>query len=117
MALRDFYALLDVNFDEVIARLRREDRIVLYLEQTLSDPSFGILDDAMKRRDYETAFRAAHTIKGMSLNLVLSPLAQTASDLVECLRGGVSDEAEAVALYHQFKTRVDQTNAAAKEFL
>lgn len=99
MDVRGLYESLGVNFDDVLALLRKEERIKLYLVQTMDDPSFADLSAAMASGDYEVAFRAAHTIKGMAANLMLKPLLDNAVPLVECLRGGQPDPAEALRLY------------------
>lgn len=99
MDVRSVYEALEVDFSEVLVLLRKEDRVAMYLELTMSDPAFATLDDAMAHSDWDTAFRAAHTIKGMAMNLVLKPLSDAAIDLVECLRGGLPDEGEARQLY------------------
>ncbi|MEQ3363514.1 Hpt domain-containing protein [Raoultibacter massiliensis] len=106
MDVQSVYEALGIDFSDVLALLRKEDRIALYLEQTMCDPAFQTLDEAMSRQDWEAAFRAAHTIKGMALNLMLEPLAHAAIDLVECLRGGAPDEREARELYDSLRTRI-----------
>ncbi|WP_087881555.1 Hpt domain-containing protein [Arabiibacter massiliensis] len=111
MEVRELYETLGVPFEGVLAVLRKEDRIKVYLEQTVGDPSFAALADAMAARDYPAAFRAAHTIKGMGLNLMLNPLTDAAVPLVECLRSGSPDEAEAEALYGRLKKEGDNLAA------
>ena len=51
----------------------------------------------MASQDYEQAFRAAHTIKGVAQNLSFTALYQSASALSEALRGGFTPEAPALA--------------------
>lgn len=105
MEVRALYEEIGVDFNDVLALLRKEERVKLYLAQTMDDPAFSALDDAMAHSDYEAAFRAAHTIKGMGMNLMLKPMTETAVELVECLRGGLDpgDEGRAESLYHELK--------------
>lgn len=109
MDVRSLYQAIGVDFDDVLALLRKEDRVKLYLVQTMGDPAFAALDEAMAGGDYEAAFRAAHTIKGMGMNLMLKPMTEAAIELVECLRGGLDagDEERADALYRQLKESCD----------
>ena len=65
-----------------------------YLNMLIKDPSFETLQNAVESEDFEEIFRAAHTIKGMALNLELPPLAAAASDLTEYLRYITSGEAD-----------------------
>ena len=105
MEVRALYEEIGVDFNDVLTLLRKEDRIKLYLVQTMGDPAFTALDDAMAHADYEAAFRAAHTIKGMGMNLMLKPMTEAAIELVECLRGGLNpgDEERAESLYRELK--------------
>lgn len=108
MELRELYAAIGVDYDEVIAFFRKEDRLQAYLVEAVEDPAFSALDEAMDSRSYDEAFRAAHTIKGMSMNLMVKPMTAAAVDLVETLRDGNPDDAEALARYHDFKTVSDR---------
>ena len=103
MGMRELYDAIGVEYDDVLALLRREDRIELYFTQMMDDPSFGELERTMEERDYPAAFRAAHTIKGMCVNLMIEPLAKASIALVECLRSDPVDEAEATSLYAQVR--------------
>ena len=53
--------------------------------------TISIMGDVYKRQalehcDYEGAYRGAHTLKGIALNLGLTPLAEKAGALTETLR-------------------------------
>ena len=63
------------------------------------DKSFAELTKALEQGDVETAFRAAHTIKGLCLTLGFSHLTAPASELTELLRAGRLDGSE--VLYGQ----------------
>ena len=54
----------------------------------LRDPAFAALDGAMARKDTAAAFDAAHTLKGVSGNLGLTPFYKAVCALVELLRRG-----------------------------
>ena len=71
MTLSEFYSSLDESLDEVLERLRMESRVAKYLKLFLSDPSFTELKEAFAGNDAQTAFRAAHTLKGVAANLGL----------------------------------------------
>lgn len=117
MDVRALYQSIGVDFDDVLALLRKEERIKAYLVQTMEDPAFVALDDAMAQRDYEAAFRAAHTIKGMGMNLMLKPMTEAAIELVECLRGGLDpgDEERAEALYRDLKGSCERLSALVED--
>lgn len=59
----------------------------------LDDPAFPALDAALKAKDVDAAFRHAHTLKGLTSNLGLTPIYNIVVRIVEPLRGGLySDE-------------------------
>lgn len=88
MTLFEFYSSLGESLDEVLSRLRLESRIAKYLGLFLNDPSFDELKSAFDNNDAKTAFRAAHTLKGVAANLGLNKLASSSSELTEDLRPG-----------------------------
>lgn len=49
-----------------------------------------------KAKDYETAVATAHTLKGVTGNLSLTPLYTAYTDIVALLRAGEPDKAEAI---------------------
>ena len=91
MTIRECYAEMGADFNDVISRLPTEKMVKKFAIKFLNDPSYGQLKDAMAAGDYETAFRASHTLKGTCLNLGLTPLAAPSSDLCEVLRPGHED--------------------------
>ena len=52
-----------------------------------SNPMNEIFEN-LNNKDYETAFRNVHNMKGVALNLGLSVIAESSSELCEALRGG-----------------------------
>ena len=68
----------------------------------------------MDKADYEEAFRAAHTLKGVCANLGFTQLFKVSSDLTEELRGGAPDEAKLPELLEkvssEYKKTVDAIN-------
>ncbi len=88
MTLSEFYSFLGESLDEVLERLRMEERVVKYLGLFLSDPSFNELKEAFASKDAKAAFRAAHTLKGVAANLGLNTLSSSSSALTEDLRPG-----------------------------
>ena len=86
MTIRECYAMMDGDYDGVFSRLRKEERIVKFLGMFLRDPSYGSIKDAVAANDRETAFRAAHTLKGTAQNLSITKLHESSDALTEYLR-------------------------------
>ena len=72
MTVKECYECLGADYEDVSCRLRSEERILKFLKMVLKDTSFKDLCDAMEEQDYEKAFRAVHTLKGVLLNLGLT---------------------------------------------
>lgn len=65
-----------------------------YLVKFFSDPSFSALGEYISGKDYEEAFKCAHTLKGLSGNLSLTGFYEQLSVMVEALRNNEPDSVE-----------------------
>lgn len=63
------------------------------------------LEQALEQGDTEAAFKAAHTMKGVVLNLALSTLGEISVDVTETLRAGDIPSPERIA---QLKNAYDE---------
>lgn len=54
--------------------------------KVLEDRNFGVLEDALNRKDLDSAFEAAHSLKGVLGNLSLTPIYNPVQKLTELLR-------------------------------
>lgn len=97
MTLQECYAAMGGNYDDVINRLRTERLVQKFILKFLNDDSYPLLRKSMEEKNYEEAFRAAHTIKGVCQNLGLSKLQDSSSRLCESLRNGYTPEADPLA--------------------
>lgn len=86
--VKEFYESIGGNYDEVLSRLMKEERIIKYLTKFIDADEFADFENALSNENYEEAFRLIHNIKGVSLNLGLAPLSKIASDLCEEYRHG-----------------------------
>ena len=93
MELSEFYTSIGSDFDEVAARLESTALIARLVGKFAEDPSFSELERSLAAGEVEPAFRAAHTLKGISANVGFSGLYKSASALTELLRTGSLDGA------------------------
>lgn len=112
MTLQECYAALNGNYDEALSRLMSDRLVSKFVLKFLDDGSYALLEQSLKDGNMEEAFRAAHTIKGMCLNLAFTRLGKSSSALTEELRAGHTD---VEALYQEvaadYKITVDAINA------
>lgn len=94
MTLKEFYAAIEGSYDDMTARLATEARIKKFLLMFPKDQSFNELCKAMEEKNYELAFRSAHTLKGLCLNLGLERLRRSADEITEALRGNQNNGAD-----------------------
>lgn len=92
MDLKECYSIAGANYDDVLRRFMSEERVDRFLKMFLNDQSFELLCTAMEAHDYEEAFRAVHTMKGICMNLSLNSLLDSCIALTENLRSGNTDE-------------------------
>lgn len=86
MTLQTFYKNIGTDASLVVNRLGNERFLLKYLKKFVEDNSHVLLLEYFNANDYSSAFRVAHTIKGICLNLELVPLTKIASILTELLR-------------------------------
>ena len=92
MDLQEFYHSAGGNASETLARLGCNEKIILkFLKMFLDDESFEGLTESLNEGDIQTAFRKAHTLKGIVANLGLENLYAQACAVTEILRPGDGD--------------------------
>lgn len=111
MDLKTCYEQLGGDYQAVMGRLRQEERVAKFLRLFQADESFSLLTRSLEAQDWPEAFRAAHSMKGVALNLGLSALAATSSELTEALRAGAPTQ-DPGPLYQAVKADYDKTLAA-----
>lgn len=91
MTLEQCYMVIGADYEGVIERLLSEARVRKYLMKFCQDDSAAKLEAALREENYEEAFRCAHNLKGICLNLGLEKCHQSGSELCEALRDGRVD--------------------------
>ena len=88
MTLQEFYAQIGGSYADTVRRLCSESFVLRFVKKYPANPSFDELCEAVDRSDWESAFRAAHTLKGVAQNLGFDGLYRAAFALTEEMRGG-----------------------------
>ena len=102
MTLKECYEALGGNYEEVIGRLRSERLVQKFTLKFLDDKSLELLRESLQAENYEEAFRAAHTIKGICQNLSFDRL--LASDKADSLVEQVfADYEQTVSVIREFQ--------------
>ncbi len=80
---------VQVDVDDLSERLMGNMNLITkFLRRFPDDKSYKQLVEAIANQECETAFRAAHTLKGVVANLSMTNLYSLVGSQVEALRGG-----------------------------
>lgn len=110
MTIRECYAMLGGNYEEILERLSNESMVDKFVGFFLKDESYDTLVKAMESRNKEDAFRAAHTLKGVCANLSFTDLFRASSNLTEELRKPADEISEAAdELFVKVKEEYERT--------
>ena len=109
MTLEEMYQKLGGDYGDVRLRIPSEALIRRFAVKFLSDTTFADLVEAVEAQDWEKAFRVAHTMKGVALNLGFGTLCRTASELTEVLRS--REPLKDTALFDAVKTAYEAIDA------
>ena len=74
MTIEECYTNMGADYGDVLRRLGNEDRVKRFLGKIPEDTSFSLLCEAYEKGDGREAFRAAHSLKGICMNLGLTVL-------------------------------------------
>ncbi|CCY57775.1 hpt domain [Clostridium sp. CAG:632] len=112
MTVRECYEQMGADFDNVLDRLGNEQMVQRFALKFLNDTSYQTLEETLKEKNVEQAFRAAHTLKGVCLNLGFDNLFTVSSELTERLRAGELDGTE--ELFEKVKEQYEITVKAIR---
>ena len=101
MTVKECYESMESDYEGVLGRMGSEGLVRRFALKFLDDPSYLNLEKAIQEQNAEEAFRAAHTLKGVCLNLGFTGLYKVSAELTEVLRG--RETAGSDALYQQVK--------------
>lgn len=115
MTVEECYNAFGGNYSEAIGRLGSDALIKRFMLKFSSQCGYDTLCQAMEQKDYETAFAAAHTLKGVCMNLSFAVLGESSSMLTEALRNGFSEEVPGLFIQVQddYKKTINAINEIA----
>lgn len=116
MTLKECYAAMGGDYDEVMGRLRSEKLVQKFVLKFLNDGSYQLLLDSLAAGDRDEAFRAAHTIKGVCANLAFNTLLDSSEELTEALRDGKPPQPGEEELAARVKADYERTRQAIQAY-
>lgn len=82
------------------------------ISMAVANDYFDTLGPALEKNDLDSAFEAAHALKGVIGNLALSPIYEPLAEMTELLRA--KKEADYISMYRPIKEIRDQLLALSK---
>lgn len=113
MSLQECYAAMGGDYEDAVGRLCGERLVQKFVLKFLNDGSYDLLCRSLESQNYEDAFRAAHTMKGICQNLSFVRLGDSSTALTEALRSGWTPDAEALVrqVQEDYQLTVDAIRA------
>ena len=113
MDIKQCYQEMGGDYDDILNRLRNLTLIEKLVKKFETDTSFKELEEGLKEKDIEKAFRAAHTLKGVCLNLGFKQLSTDSINITEILRAGSFENTE--ELFEKLKQEYNHTIEVIKK--
>lgn len=89
MNLQECYKTIGADYDDLLKRLGGSEAIASkFVKKFLNDSSYEQLLKAIEEKNWEDAFAASHTLKGIAANLSMTSLYEISSSICEDVRGG-----------------------------
>ena len=118
MTIQECYRELGGDFAQVEKRLTSVSLVKRFITKFLADSSFSELCHALEAGQRENAFRAAHTLKGVSANLGFDRLQAAVGELTELLRPETGNIPEGAApLLEAVRREYELTAGAIRAYL
>ena len=92
MTMQECYKAIGGNYEAVLGRLHSEALIQRFTLKFLEDQSYLQLKQALENKNFEDAFRGAHTLKGVCQNLSFDRLYEVSNELTELLRDRTGEQ-------------------------
>lgn len=112
MTVKEFYDETGGGYEEMFKKFGSDVMITKFLSIFKRDKSYDTLVEKLADDDTEGSFHAAHTLKGVVLNLNMLGLKDPVCNIVEALRAGDMDTARSMfpAVQEAYSTAVDALN-------
>lgn len=88
MTIEEVYSAASGNFQTVLNRFGTKELVERFARKFLEDDSYPQLVEKLAEKDVQESFRAAHTLKGVCMNLGFDGLLAPVKEITEILRAG-----------------------------
>ena len=86
MTLQECYVKIGGDYNDILHRFMNENMVHKFVLKFPQDNNMALFEESWAKKDYKTAFRAMHTLKGVAVNLGFTALYNVSNPLTEKLR-------------------------------
>lgn len=108
MSLESLYEAVGGNLSDVRGRLQSDDRIEKFVKIFMADTTYDLLMDSHASGNVQDEFRAAHTLKGTSLDMGFMRIHEPAFKLADALRPNADGDPTAPELVDDLEAQVTE---------
>lgn len=94
MTVTEFYVATNGDYKDAKARIPKPERLLRFIKMFAENDDYPAMMNAIRERNWLSAFRHIHNLKGMALNLGFSKLSKSGTELCESIRPGVAPQAD-----------------------
>lgn len=91
MTIKECYDIMGDDYESVLKRFGSEALVERFALKFENEQSYNNLKENLEQKNLDEAFRAAHTLKGVCLNLGFGSVYEPSSQITEILRAGSFD--------------------------
>ena len=114
MTVKECYDAIGADYEGVYSRMMKKEALIKrFAKKFLDDGSYASLKESLGSADIETAFRAAHTLKGVAQNLGFTMLYEPTSKITDILRSGSMEGTD--TLFAQVSEEYEKTVASIRQ--
>ncbi len=113
MNIQECYETMGANYDDILSRLRNPSLITKLVKKFEADENYKVLETSLQEKNVDAAFRAAHTLKGVCLNLGFTQLTKDTVAITEILRSGSLEGTQ--ELFEKIKPIYEKTVKTIRE--
>ena len=106
--LREYGADVDTGLKRCMGS---EEFYLKMVRMIRNEEKFSVLEEALEQNDLQSAFEAAHALKGVCGNLALTPLFEPVSELTELLRAHTQMD------YSEYRQKITEAKETLDEMI
>ena len=85
MTLQECYVKIGGDYNDILHRFMNENMIHKFVLKFPQDNNMALFEESWAKKDYKTAFRAMHTLKGVAVNGLIADVKKQYDIVIEAI--------------------------------